>query len=156
MKPKILILILALALGLVGCGDGGSISPTTTENSLDQAEVAANAAQEEAAQAAAEEAAAQAAATQAAADPFPYTAVLSCGINGFDNINLMACMGGDVETEIELNNNGNYGLYKVYNIPNDWRQTERGVEIALANTFSLEMQNSSDSLIMGLIPSPID
>lgn len=83
-------------------------------------------------------------------DPFPYTAVISCGMNGFDNINVLACLSGDVGTEIEINNGGKYGLYKVYNLPNEWQQTERGVEIPLSRNFSIKMQNSSESLIMGL------
>lgn len=83
-------------------------------------------------------------------DPFPYTAVLSCGMNGFQNVNLLACLGGDVGTEIEITNGDEYGLYKAYNFPNKWQQTERGVEIPLSKNFSIKMQNSSASLIMGL------
>lgn len=152
------VLVAALAAGIValsGCGSSASEQDSTmlTEDQMssEQTEDAANSAQEAAAQAIAENAA-QEAAEQAAAneDPYPYTAVLNCGMNGFDNINLMACMGGDVGTEIELNNNGQYGLYKVYNLPSDWQQTERGVEIPLAKTFSLKMQNSSENLTMGL------
>ncbi len=151
-------LVVALAAGILalgGCGSSSSEQDSTmlTEDQMspEQLEDAANAAQEAAAQAIAENAA-QEAAEQAAAndDPYPYTAVLNCGMNGFDNINLMACMGGDVGTEIELNNNGQYGLYKVYNLPSDWQQTERGVEIPLAKTFGLKMQNSSENLTMGL------
>jgi uncharacterized protein len=98
------------------------------------------------------ESAAQEAAEQAATndDPYPYTAVLSCGNSGFNNLNLIACMTGDVETEIELDNGGDYGLYKGYNLPSDWQQTERGIEIPLKKSFRLEMQNSSEHLIMGL------
>lgn len=83
-------------------------------------------------------------------EPYPFTAVMSCGMNGFENLNLMACLGGDVGTEIEINNGGNYGLYKVYNIPSDWEQTERGVEIPLAQNFAIKMQNSNENLILGL------
>ena len=83
-------------------------------------------------------------------DPFPYTAVMTCGMDGFDNINLMACLGGDVGTEIEVKNGDSYGLYKVYNLPSEWQQTERGVEFPLARNFAISMQNSNESLIMGL------
>lgn len=83
-------------------------------------------------------------------DPFPYTAVLSCGVNGFENLNLLGCMTGDVGSEIELNNGGNYGLYKAYNLPNEWEHTERGVEIRLAKNFSIKMQNSNKYNLMGL------
>ena len=81
-------------------------------------------------------------------DPFPYTAVITCGMNGFDNINLLACLGGDVGTEIEINNGGDYGMYKVYNLPSDWQTTSRGVEIPLARNFSIKMQNSNENLII--------
>jgi hypothetical protein len=83
--------------------------------------------------------------------PFPYTAVLSCGLNGFENIDLRPCLSSNgFQTTIELNNGGNYGLYKAYNLPNDWRNTNRGVEISLAKTFSITMGNSHDAFIMGL------
>jgi hypothetical protein len=83
-------------------------------------------------------------------DPYPFTAVMTCGVSGFEHINLMACMGGRVGSEIELRNGDSYGLYKIHNIPNEWQQTDRGVEVPLTNNFTIKMQNSSESLIMGL------
>lgn len=83
-------------------------------------------------------------------DPYPFTAVMTCGMNGFEHINLMACMGGPIGSEIEVQNGESYGLYKIHNIPSEWEQTERGVEIPLARNFSIKMQNSSQSLTMGL------
>jgi len=81
-------------------------------------------------------------------EPFPYTAVLSCGMNGFENINLLGCMTGDVGSEIELTNGDSYGLYKAYNLPNEWQHTERGVEIPLAKHFTIKMQNSNKYNLM--------
>ncbi len=155
MKKRAWSTMTVAMLLLTGCGastsDENSVNTPVSEVSSVQTEDSANAAAEEAAEAiagrAAQDAAAQASADE---DPFPYTAVLSCGMNGFENINLMACMSGRVGTEIELNNNGDYGLYKVYNLPSDWQETDRGVEIPLAKSFSIKMQNSSESLIMGL------
>ena len=83
------------------------------------------------------------------AKEFPYYAVISCGMNG-QHINILACFGGDVQTEIELANGSNYGLYKIYQISNLGQQTREGMVINLRKSFNLKAQNSHEMLVLGV------
>jgi hypothetical protein len=82
------------------------------------------------------------------ADPFPYTAVITCGMDGFENqVILQACMKTG---EIELTNGDDYGMYKGWNFPREWSLTKRGIEIPLAKSFSLKIENSERNLLLGV------
>lgn len=83
-------------------------------------------------------------------DPYPYIAIISCGMNGWENINALACFAGSVGTELELKSGGKYGLYKAYNIANQFRETQRGIEIPLSKSFELKAQNSQKTLLLGV------
>jgi len=84
--------------------------------------------------------------------PFPYTAVINCGLDGFENrVVLMGCMSHNgVTTELELTNGDQYGMYKGYNMPNDWPYTKRGLEIPLSKHFQLKIQNAAENLMIGV------
>jgi RNA polymerase subunit RPABC4/transcription elongation factor Spt4 len=81
-----------------------------------------------------------------------YTAIISCGMSGFENINVLGCFteSHGIETELELKNGNEYGLYKVYQINSLGRTTDRGLEIKLHNHFQIKAQNASEHLILGL------
>ena len=84
---------------------------------------------------------------------FPYTAVISCGKSEWENINSLACFAGSssgAETELELRNGSDYGMYKVYEINQKFRQTSRGIEIPLRKIFSIKAQNSNRFLKLGI------
>ena len=49
------------------------------------------------------------------AKEYPYYVVVSCGFNG-NHMNILACFAGDIDTEIELTNGRDYGLYQAYQI----------------------------------------
>jgi hypothetical protein len=83
------------------------------------------------------------------AKDFPYYAYITCGFNG-QHLNIMACFGGNVGTEIELRNGNEYGLYKIHQIPGLGRETRDGLLIDLRHNFELTAQNSSESLILGV------
>jgi uncharacterized protein (DUF2235 family) len=82
-------------------------------------------------------------ATQAMAE---YKAVLSCGFNG-SHINILACFDG---TDLKLTNNGQTGIYKIYNISQLGREYRDGFHINLSTSFSLTAQNSDDTLTLGI------
>jgi hypothetical protein len=79
-----------------------------------------------------------------------FTAVISCGMSGNQNLNVLGCFAGDPGTEIELHNGDQYGLYKAYQIPQLGTMTDRGLEIKLQGSFQLVAQNSSRNLILGV------
>ena len=83
------------------------------------------------------------------AKDFPYYVYITCGFNG-QHLNIMACFGGSVGTEIELRNGNDYGLYKFHQIPGLGRETRDGLLIDLRHNFELTAQNSSDNLILGI------
>ena len=83
------------------------------------------------------------ASTQAMAE---YRAVLSCGFNG-SHINILACFDG---TDLKLTNNGQTGIYKIYNISQLGNEYQDGFHINLSNSFSLTAQNSDDTLTLGI------
>jgi hypothetical protein len=61
-----------------------------------------------------------------------YTAYLTCGMNGFENINVLACYTNNgVGTTLELHNGAAYGLYKVYDLSSVGTDTAQGFAIRL-------------------------
>ena len=83
------------------------------------------------------------------ANEYPYYLVLSCGFNG-NHINILACFAGRYnDTEIELTNGRDYGLYQSYQISELGKEYRDGLHINLRSTFDFKAQNSSDSLILG-------
>lgn len=85
-----------------------------------------------------------------------YVGFIKCGMqgpNGLQHINVLACFAGGRyggETELELRNGQQYGLYKAYNLMNVGQETPEGFRIELESTFEVTVQNSNDSLILGL------
>ena len=82
------------------------------------------------------------------AKEYPYYVVVSCGFRG-DHINILACFAGSVDTEIELSNGRDYGLYKSYQISELGKEYRDGLHINLRSTFNFKAQNSSGDLILG-------
>ena len=82
------------------------------------------------------------------AKEYPYYVVVSCGFNG-DHMNILACFAGDVDTEIELTNGRDYGLYQAYQISQLGTEYRDGLHINLRSTFDFKAQNSADGLILG-------
>ena len=82
------------------------------------------------------------------AKEYPYYVVVSCGFRG-DHINILACFAGNVDTEIELSNGRDYGLYKSYQISELGKEYRDGLHINLRSTFNFKAQNSSGDLILG-------
>jgi predicted small lipoprotein YifL len=85
-----------------------------------------------------------------------YIAVFVCGMQspqGIQNINILACFSGGssaADTELELTNGQQYGLYKAWNIGQLGSEDRDGFKINLNNNFAIKAQNSSDTLILGL------
>jgi hypothetical protein len=80
---------------------------------------------------------------------FPYVAKLTCTIYG-NNTALAVCFGGRVDTEIELKNGTQYGLYKFYQFNEIGNETNEGMTINLRKNFSIKAQNSHDKFILGI------
>jgi hypothetical protein len=89
-------------------------------------------------------------------DPFPYTLVLTCSRDGFKNeMKVFVCMRGEasVTTDMELTSGESYGLYKwdrLMNPPEGWSYTERGLEIPVASSFALNIQNANKYYTLGV------
>ena len=84
------------------------------------------------------------------AKDYPYYAVLSCGMP--NHINIYACFSGShgVDTELTIVNAGASQMYKVYNIAQSGKEQRDGLHIDLKAHFSINAQNSSDTLILTL------
>lgn len=80
---------------------------------------------------------------------YPYYAVISCGVDN-QHINILACFGGRVGSELEINNGGAYGLYKIHQIHSLGNETREGFVINLKSNFAIKAQNSDNSLILGM------
>tara|TARA_B110000003_G_scaffold112055_1_gene114689 strand:+ start:563 stop:1702 length:1140 start_codon:yes stop_codon:yes gene_type:complete len=88
-------------------------------------------------------------AAAALAKEFPYYVVMSCGFNG-SHMNILACFSGDYsDTNLELTNGSDYGLYQIQQLSSLGKETNEGLVINLRSTFSLTAQNASDNLILG-------
>ncbi|GGZ90467.1 hypothetical protein [Novosphingobium arvoryzae] len=84
---------------------------------------------------------------------YPFVAVISCGLTGWENINTLACFAGSnsgAATELEINNGGSYRLYKPHEIAGNFPQQGRGIEIPLRTAYSIKIQNSNRNLKLGL------
>jgi len=80
-----------------------------------------------------------------------YTAYLTCGMNGFENINVLACFANKYGgTTLEIHNGAAYGLYEVNELPSLGTDTERGFAIKLKHNFALNMKNASEILKLGV------
>lgn len=82
-----------------------------------------------------------------------YEAVLTCGMNTNDHINILACFAKSsygADTELELRNENDYGLYKAYNISSLGREYNDGFHIQLKHNFSIKAQNSHNLLTLSL------
>jgi len=82
------------------------------------------------------------------AKEYPYYVVVSCGFDG-RHMNVLACFSGRVDTELELSNGRDYGLYKAYQIGRLGKEYRDGLHINLRSTFDFKAQNSSENLILG-------
>ena len=76
-----------------------------------------------------------------------FTAILSCGFNG-SHINIAACF---TDTDLKLTNNGQTGIYKIYNIGQLGSEYRDGLHINLSQSFRITAQNSDDTLVLGLV-----
>ena len=83
---------------------------------------------------------------------FPFYAVLTCSVgNSGGNAIIQACFSGKYsKTQIELTNGSEYGLYQNYEFNRIGKDTNQGFVINLRENFAISVQNSSDSLILGL------
>ena len=82
-----------------------------------------------------------------------YEAIFSCGMGTNDHINILACFAGDrngADTELEIKNGNQYGMYKAYNISGLGREYRDGFHIKLDHNFSIKAQNSHDILTLSL------
>ena len=75
-----------------------------------------------------------------------FKAILTCGFNGM-HTNILACFDG---TDLKLTNNGQTGIYKIYNISQLGDERRDGFHITLSNSFNLTAQNSHDTLTLGI------
>ena len=83
------------------------------------------------------------------AKEYPYYVVVSCGFSG-NHINIMACFSGTYSnTEIELTNGRDYGLYQIHQISRLGKEYTDGLHINLRSSFEFKAQNSSENLILG-------
>ena len=76
-----------------------------------------------------------------------FTAILSCGCN-VNHINIAACF---TDTDMKLTNNGQTGIYKIYNIGQLGTEYRDGLHIELSQSFTITAQNSDDTLVLGLV-----
>ncbi|MCI0557335.1 MAG: hypothetical protein MN733_02490 [Nitrososphaera sp.] len=81
-----------------------------------------------------------------------YVAYLTCGM-GDNHLNILGCFSNrsSGDTELELKNGDEYGLYKVYNIRSLGQETQQdGLIINLKAPFEIKAQNADDTLILGI------
>ena len=139
---------------LAACGK--SEQQIKAEQQAVEAEKAAK--QAAANEAAAKQAAAkQAAENQAAAEAAAakgFDATFTCGMGGTSHINILACFAGggsSAQTELEIQNGDQYGMYKAYNISSVGTEDQQGFHIHLQPHFAIKAQNSQPTLILSLI-----
>jgi hypothetical protein len=82
---------------------------------------------------------------------YPFTAILSCEMNGRNFRNIAACFsdrsGG---TELNLTNGSEVNVYKMYQLQSLGREQEDGLHIPLRRNFSIKAQNASEHMILRL------
>jgi hypothetical protein len=81
-----------------------------------------------------------------------YEAILSCGMSANENLNILACFaaGGGAQTELEIKNGSQYGMYKAHNISSLGRLERDGLHIDLQKHFAITAQNSHNILLLNL------
>ena len=85
-----------------------------------------------------------------------YEAIFTCGMGGAgggENLNILACFAGgsdSADTELEIKNGDQYGMYKAYNLSSVGSEDSHGFHIQLKNHFAIKAQNSDSTLILGL------
>lgn len=80
----------------------------------------------------------------------PCRAELTCGLSD-QHMRLLACFSSSLlSTELELRNGQAYGLYKAFEIQHLGHETARGFTIDLKKNFELQVQNASESLVLGV------
>jgi hypothetical protein len=81
-----------------------------------------------------------------------YEAIFTCGLNSSQNLNILACFSGSngADTELEIQNGEQYGMYKAYNLSSIGNEDQQGFHISLKNHFSIKAQNSNENLILSL------
>ena len=88
---------------------------------------------------------------KSAKDPYPYEAILSCGMG--QHINIIPCFAGGssgVNTELTIGNGSIEKMYRVYNIGEAGDEKVDGLHIQLPSTFTLQAQNSHETLTLQL------
>lgn len=81
---------------------------------------------------------------------FPYTATLSCGMNG-QHYNLFACFSGKyTKTQLELRNGTQYKMYQAWEVGQAGRNTNEGMVIPLRANFAIKAQNVDETLLLSL------
>jgi len=83
----------------------------------------------------------------------PYEAILSCEFSG-NHTNLAACFSGGqygADTELELTNGSQYGMYKAYQLYQLGQETTQGLVLSLKKNFNIKAQNSSSNLLLSLV-----
>jgi len=84
------------------------------------------------------------------AKEFPYYAEITCSHGYGSSFQIYACFGGRVPTSIELRNGKEYNLYTQIELMTTPAFIGENVRINLREKFSIKMQNSDESLVLGL------
>jgi len=84
--------------------------------------------------------------------PYPYVAIITCesGAMQFDLIQCFSGTSGHPDTNLELRNGDKYALFQPGDLDRLGHRSPEGVRVELARNFDLTMQNTSDSLILGI------
>jgi len=88
---------------------------------------------------------------QQSKDPYPYEAILSCGMR--EHINIIPCFAGGslgFDTELTIGDGSIEKMYKAYNIGEAGEERVDGLHIQLPSTFTLQAQNSHQTLTLQL------
>ena len=82
---------------------------------------------------------------------YPFTAILSCEMNGKNFGNLAVCFSDKIGgTELNLTNGSEVNVYKIYQLQSLGREQQDGLHIPLRRNFSIKAQNASDYGILRL------
>ena len=76
----------------------------------------------------------------------PYTAILSCGMQG-QHLNIAACFDG---TDLKITKDDRSKIYKIYELNNAGVTKRDGIHISLPSKFSIKAQNSHNTLVLGI------
>ena len=91
---------------------------------------------------------------EAYAREYPFEAMLQCGFQG-QHTNIQACFAGfehAADTELEVRNGQDYGMYKAWELARAGREDGReGFKIPLRGQFAIKAQNSSNTLTLTLV-----